>query len=243
MLPARPTPPLETPGLELDLNQISEVLSQDARDAKEAPEGELGEELRELYGAHCRAELGPGEAPNETRERRTAMNQALARVREEGGLQALLALRAQATEKVEQALAGKLSEEESQSLLGVFPTQMERYGLSRDGEVIAPGLVTRTLFKARWNGPHGLDSTEGLSETEIAAYWGWLALETNVDPNMRLSALGHYEEASGKQVPEARAVLLSMSGQRSAAAELYEALVAESGSRRLQNNWLALMEP
>ena len=53
------------------------------------------------------------------------------------------------------------SSEEIEGLFGGFPEIMERYGLMRDGVLIAPRLTLRSLYKARWNAIHRQALTDG----------------------------------------------------------------------------------
>lgn len=238
----RPVPPYEPPSLTLDGAAVQRVLATDRRGAGDAPRGEAVFALEALIREQGRAELGPGETPTAFQGRRAALERTAARVTREHGPNALAALRARATERLPQALAGGLEEDERDALLGTFPRMLERYDLVVNGERLAPPFVVRTLFKARWNGIVGLDLTAGLAPVERRAYWGWLALHAASAPiAMRQGALDAYAAAGGSRVAEARAVLSYREGDVERAAHWMGRAHAQHGGLRLRNHALATL--
>jgi hypothetical protein len=82
-----------------------------------------------------------------------------------------------------------------------------------------------------------------MSEVELRAYWGWLALEArDVAIEHRLSALERYAQAGGQSVTEARAVLLFEAGHMMEAAQAFQQAYEEEGTLRLRNHALASIE-
>ena len=144
-----------------------------------------------------------------------------------------MGVRARAVEMMEAALDLRLPEEQTHHVLGVFPKLLEDNRVTREGEVVAPHFVVRTIYKARYNLLAGLDRAHGFSPIEQQAYFGWLAFHAQSQPlSRRLQALDPYEQAGGQHAGEARAVLLFI-GRRygPAAAELQHAYERQPGAR------------
>ena len=81
-----------------------------------------------------------------------------------------------------------------------------------------------------------------MAEVEVEAYWGWLALEAASAPiELRLEALEHYEEATGRPAHEARATLLYLGGDALRASDLFTRAYEDFGSVRLRNHALAAL--
>jgi len=242
MLP-RAVEPYETPGLALPAAEVEEVLRRDARRARRAPRGDLARAVVEMVATLGRAEAGAGIPRREAQRGALQLRSAVHSLRQDDGEEAVAALRARATLRLEDALSGELDEEEARGLLGSFPEMLERYGLTEDGERVAPPFAVRTLFVARWNTLVGLDPTDGMAGVERQAYWGWLALSaTGVEPRARLGAAERYAEAGGARAEEARAVLLYQAGRFGAAQRAFSALFEEEGSVRYRNHSLAAVE-
>lgn len=221
---------------------MAAVLASDRRAADQCPRSEAVLGLERLLAAQGRAEVGPGESAEAFQERQAALSEAADRVRRTHGHDALPALRARDTGRLEAALAGALEAETRDALLGSFPRMLERYGLVVGGERIAPFFVTRTLFKARWNALVHLPPTDGFARSELRAYWGWLALHSSgADVALREAALDRYAAAGGERVNEARAVLAHRAGHPSEAARWLDRAVSRHGGLRLRNHALALL--
>ncbi|MEM6958645.1 MAG: hypothetical protein AAF645_23380, partial [Myxococcota bacterium] len=226
------------PRLWLDVDAVAAVLDADAR-AAEASLDEAAEALWTLYEAQGRAEAGEGESEDDFAQRRRDLRTAVAAVEasardsnSDGAADGttLRELRGRVSHGLGPALAGERSDEEA--FLGTFPRMLERYGHP-------PSFVARTLFVARFNGIVDRPLTEGMSDVELQAYWGWLVFGAEDAPMpQRLSALTPYEDAGG-EASEARAWLALRAGDALRAARLYGAAAEASGSLRLRNYALA----
>ena len=119
---------------------------------------------------------------------------------------------------------------------------MGRYGLVRGNTVIAPELTVRTLYKARWNAIHRQPFTDGFSEIERQAYWGWLALHGWGQPlAKREEALLAFGDAGGAHVGEAAALFDLLGGRPDRAAASLQTLYNETGQLRLRNMGLGAL--
>lgn len=234
--------PREGPGLWLDAGAIRDVVS--AEDAADAPdESEATQRLLELFGDQGVAEAGEGESREEfaAREREIMTTLASLMADDEAATEGL---RAQAMRRLEPALAGELSGEEEQRVLGTFPRMLERYGAAVNGAVLAPDFVVRTLYKARWNAIHRRELTEGFAPVELQAYWGWLVFHAHGAPlARRVEGLARYEAADGEGGDEARAYLAFLNGESARASADYAALHEKSGSLRARNHALGTGVP
>lgn len=242
---SRPEPaaPREMPPLVLEPLAVRSVVEDDEAAAPRAPRGEQADARRRLYREANLAERAANDPPGRGEARQRELASALRAIAEEHGEAAIEAVRAGDLARLEPALRGELSETERHAELGGFVTMMERYGLVRGGRQVAPRFVVRTLFAARWNALHGRELTEGFSNVERRAYWGWLALRSESAPvDRRLEALGHYAGAGGARANEARAVLLYDAGRLDEASEAFEAAWQEAPSFRLRNHALACTE-
>ena len=178
--------------------------------------------------------------PGQARERVRRLLASTHGLVEEHGEEVIAQLRAADVLRGEQALRGELPAGDAISELGGFMRMMERYGMAANGQQVAPRFVVSTAFAARWNAMHDRDLTEGFSDIERRAYWGWLALHAVDAPmDLRMEAIGHYEAASGERADEARGVLLYDSGDMLAAEDAFNAAYDEHGAFRLRNHALA----
>ncbi len=237
----RPVAPTETPGLHLSKTRIREAERLDRRRAAAAPEGLMAEQILDAYYRQGVAERD-GTTQNSFQHDRRSIVRALALLEQEHGEEALLSIQASVVERLDDALSGQMDEDEEKAFLGGFERMMATYDVVREGEWRAPEIVVRALFKARFNGALHRPLTEGLHPIELEAYWGWLALEAESAPiDRRLEALDIYEEVSGHEEKEARAVLLFRAGQFLEAAELFEQSYADTGSIRFRNHAMAAM--
>lgn len=233
-------PPREMPPLTLSPGGVRAELAADARLAALAPDSEAARARRRLYQEANVAEREARDHPGRARERGTRIAAALDGLIEEHGEEVVAQIRAQDVARGEQALAGELAAGDSVSELGGFVPMMERYGMAADGIQIAPRFVVRTAFAGRWNALHARELTDGFSELERRAYWGWLALHALEAPAaLRMEALGHYEAVAGERADEARGMLLYGAGDIAGAHEAFLAAYEARGTFRLRNHALA----
>lgn len=225
--------PYEGPGLRLDRNAVAAVVDSEA--SREAPRGEHVERLLELYAEQGRVETTPGESRQAFTAREVAIREAIAHLDDDE----VDALRAAAMQKLEPALGNELSDEEEAEVLGSFPRMLERYDAAEEGYLIAPMFVVRTLFKGRWNGIHRRELTEGFSDVELQAYWGWLGLHAESAPlARRLEGIARYARAGGGHADEARAFLAFLNEQEARASAEYAAIYEKRGDLRARNHAL-----
>jgi hypothetical protein len=204
----RAVPPSELTALRLDRRQVEQVIHQDTAAAKRGHTSKEADLIRKLM-------LEKGESEREAREpwevfqrRRRSFALAVAKIREKSGDQTLIDLRAQAVERLEKALALELPKAESQRVLGAFPVYLERYGAVRDGDIVAPQFVIRTMYKSRWNLTVGLKTTAFFAPVERLAHFGWLVRHADNAPiQLRIRALPQYAQAGGQSIEEASGVL------------------------------------
>lgn len=223
--------------LRFDPSAVSAALRATSEAANAASGWSTDSPLWPLYEAQGLAEIGEGESEEEFETRSQSIRTAVAQVREERGDEAIASLRAQVVEGLDGALRGGRDDEGA--FLGSFPRMLERYGAMRDGERVAPDIVLRALFAARFNGIMGLELTEGLSDVELQGYWGWLALgAADVPKERRAQALGAYLEAGGLDGDEALGWFAYEDGDFVSAARFY-GRGGEAGDLRLRNHALA----
>ena len=236
----QPVTPTEMPALVLDPGAMEEVRSLDRQRAAQTPGDETSARLLALYRAQGRAEAAGAEERQAATERGVALQRATDAFIAAHGSDALGTLRAKAATDLPEALAGRLDADDEQAVLGSFPRMLERYGLTRDGAIVAPPFIVRTLFVARFNAILRRPLTEGFAPVEAQAYWGWLALETPDAPiERRQSALEAYAAAGGAGVAEARAVLAFEAGDGPRASHAFTALYEETGVLRYRNHAMA----
>lgn len=238
MTRARPALPTEMPALVLDADAAAEQARTDAARVAALPSSEFVEAHLAAFRATNLAEVGPGEAPAAFQRRQAQLTESVDACVEAHGPEVVDSLR---TADMERALSAMHRDTpERRADLGALVTTLEQYGLVRAGRQVAPTFVVRVLYKARWNGRHQRELTEGLSPIELRAYWGWLALESDSAPlARRLDAIAPYTEAGGAYGEEARGVLLLEAGRRDEAAEAFEAAWAAQPRFRVRNHALA----
>ena len=230
------------PSLVIPRADAREVRDRDRERAESAPRDEAAEALRELYAEYSRAEIAGADSQASATRRIAALQSSGRAYRARNGDEAIAALRAEAVVRAERALAGELPGTQREALLGTFEEVLARYGAIDGDTWLAPPFVVRTLFLARWNTAHGLPATLGMSDPELRAYWGWLALEADgASVPQRLAALDAYEDAGGARVAEARGALLFEGGRMLASAESFQRAFEEEGSLRLRNHALAAL--
>lgn len=240
----RPAPPSEPPVLVLPAAEVAaEIAAQEAL-AAAAPDTEDEVRRRRLYLEHGLAEVQRNDFPEQAAQRAAALAQLRVAIEAEGD-DAVAAVRARDVGRVMPALRGEgaQTDEERAAELGAFPAMLDRYGAVLAGHRVAPELVIRAMFHARWNAIHGLTPTEGMSAVARRAYYGWLAVEGgNAPVGMRLEALDAYEAAGGARVLETRAWLEHEAGDTAASGADYERACDRTGSVRLCNHALAEMQ-
>ena len=230
------------PALVITGAEADEVRRRDGVRAARPPAGADADALRELYAEYSRAEIAGADSESSATRRIVAIASAARAFRAAHGEPAIESLRAEAVIDAERALAGDLPETRRDAVLGTFEQVLARYGAIESDTTVAPPFVVRTLFVARWNTAHGLPATLGMSDAELRAYWGWLALEAEgAAIGARLAALDAYEQAGGARATEARGALLFEAGRTLDAADAYERAFEEEGSLRLRNHALAAL--
>lgn len=238
----RPARPAEMPPLVLPAAEVARAIAEEEALAAEAPDDDEDEtQRRQLYLAQGLAEVRMDDTPEEAAARSAQLafltQRIAARDPEE-----IPRIRARDVHRMWPVLRGEghLGATERASELGVFPAMLERYGLVIGGHRVAPELVVRTSFHARWNAIHGLEMTDGMSALQRRAYYGWLVLEGGQAPTgMRIEAIDAYAAAGGTRVWEARGVLAFESGELAEARGDFERACDLTGSLRLRNHALA----
>ena len=231
--------PWELPSLVLDREAVSDAIAFDRALASEATASNEAETLRSLFLDHGRAETTPPYEVQEYDRRQAAIHAANVALIEAHGRAAFEALRASEVEEFVDVFydtRGVARDDEENGLLGGFPTIAKRYGLIVRNRIVAPELTVRALYKARWNSIHRQPLTDGFSDIERQAYWGWLALHGwgSAMP-MRLDALGEFREAGGFGVDEAAALFSVLEGRPERGARSLDALYRDRGELRLRN--------
>lgn len=233
----QPAPPREVPPLALRPSAVAEQIRLDEAAAAAEPESEHTELRRDVYTETNTAEIEANDYPPTVEDRRRRLHAAVAAAVEAHGQEVIAEMRAADVQRMERALRGELGPNATTAELGAFIRMMERYAMASGGRQLAPRFVVRTAFKARWNAMHGREATEGFSDVELRAHWGWLALQAQSAPMaMRLEALEHYAQAGGPRAGEARGVLLYQAGRTEEAAEAFRAAHAARPSFRMRNH-------
>jgi hypothetical protein len=222
--------------LRLDAKQVAQILVSDQEAAKRAPSSPPAVQLRELLLEEGMSERVLSESPGGYQQRRVQIRQALAALRRFGGEKAVLALRAQAITEVELGLDLALPTGQAERLLGSFPAFLQRYRAAKEGVLLAPRLVVRSMYKGRWNMIHELPSAYALSPIERVAYYGWLALHADGAPlALRQAALQPYQTAGGRAVAEAQGSLLFLDRQNDKAIRQLQDAFQQHRTLRLRN--------
>ena len=207
--------------------------------AAESYEGRAVGRLRRLYAEQGLAEVGGGEDPNATHERSLGSSRLLALVEAEHAA-AARALRAEALVELWPALRGELGLEREREILGSFARILERYGAAVDGRRVAPRSVLRVMYAARWNVIHGLERTEGFTDAEAQAYWGWAALHAPVEgprgAAVREEAMREYAACGGPDADALRAYVAYGERAFAQASALYQRLFESTGALRYRNH-------
>ncbi|HJL16839.1 MAG TPA: hypothetical protein RMH99_14340 [Sandaracinaceae bacterium LLY-WYZ-13_1] len=236
----RPAPPREMPPLALAPRAVRAQIAADREAAARAPDGALEEARRAVYDEAHEAEVAGSDPPAVAMRRRARLRETLDTLAEAHGEAAVAAVRAADLERAERALRGTLPEVQRDAALGGLPDMMRRWRMADAERQRAPRFVVRTAFKARWNALYGREPTEGLSEVERRAHWGWLALHADGAPlDLRLDGLARYAEAGGERIAEARGVLLYEEERGDDARAAFEEAARRRPTFRLRNHALA----
>jgi hypothetical protein len=236
----RPVQPQETPGLRLPVAEVNRVLQRDrAAERATLPEAMVAQ-LQRLYRDQGRFETRI-HFRSEARERAQELRELLRLFRKKQGDEGVSALRSRAVASLRSALDLELDDEETRGVMGSFAKTLRMYGASRDGELVAPWFVVRTMYEARWNMVHALAPTDGMERVELLAYYGWLALQAETAPMaMRLKAVERYASLGGAGAEEAWGVLAYRAGDLVSAQRHLRAAYRKRNGWRLRNYLLAV---
>lgn len=239
----RAATPTEVPALVLPRAAVRTALLDDEALAARAPTSEAETRRRDLYLEQGRAEIRADDSVASATGRAEALIHALAAVAEEGGEDAVAAVRMADVLRIEAALRGVGPPGARAGEAGVFMTTLERWGATEEGRRIAPPIVVRALAIARWNAVFTRPLTEGMGPLHLRAYHGWLAFHGAVGwTELRERALEAYSTAGGGRALETRGVLLVRAGEPLAAREAFEDAYERVGSLRLRNLALGAIE-
>jgi hypothetical protein len=232
--------PLELPSLVLPRAAVEAVLRADAEAARNAPSSARSTELTALLWKHGAAEQRGVEDVDSYRNRRRLLELGYQALSAEVGEPKALRLRSKAVEALQDALELRLKPEQAHAVLGAFSSVLEREGLSRDGTLVAPRFVVRTLYKARWNILHGKAPDYAFERVEKRAFYGWQALHAEGVPlQQRIAALHAYGLAGGGELEEALGVLLFRMGDYVQSEHALRAAYHKQPSLRLRNYLLS----
>jgi len=235
----QPVDPWEMPALTLDRAAASDAVRLDETLAKEAPDTEEARTLRALFLDHGRSEANPPYVVTEYDQRQAAIYLATKALIEKHGTAGFEAMRAAAVEDFVAVFEDGAHEAEGDyeaGVLGGVEEVLKQYGAVYRGVVVAPPLTVRVFYKARWNSVHRRPFTEGFSQIELQAYWGWLALHGWGKPlEKREDALVGFREAGGSGAEEAAALFDLLGGRPDRASKSLEKLYEARGELRLRN--------
>lgn len=233
----RPVAPDRAPALRLDRGLVARAEEALRQRSRSRDSSLLVAEAEALYRQLGRAELTVDEHPYVTRRRSDRLATLAKEIVQESGEATLTTMRARAVVGMEEAIEGKGDVSSRNAHLGSFPRIMQRYGLARDGLLVAPSFVVSAFYSARWNAAHGLDADFGLEVIEKQAYYGWLALHAADAPlPLRFEALAAFARAGGRNSLEARAYLLYKAGRLEDSAKAYAESYAALPSLRVRNH-------
>ncbi len=239
-LAPRPAEPAEMPPLVVPQVRAQASIASLTSLAGQAPGADDVTEARrrELYLLHGVSEARPDAAPAQARTRDEEL-QALAVTLETQGH--LDAVRASDVLRTVEALSRGGQDADRLGEIGAFPRLLEQWGAVLEGRRIAPRIVIHALAMARWNGIHRRELTEGMDETLLLAYHGWLAFYgPSGGTDLRGGALVEYVRAGGRRGLETEAFLRLSRGDAPGAQLAFDAAYEASGNVRLRNHALAL---
>jgi hypothetical protein len=228
--------PLELPSISLPAEPVQSVMRADAEAARLAPRDARATELEGLLIAQGEAEARGTEDASAYGNRRRALDLVHRALVAESSEAAALRLRARAVEELDAALQMRLPKARAKAVLGAMTTVFAREGVSRNGYLVAPLFVVRTLYKARWNLLVGTTADHAFEQVEKRAFYGWQALHTERVPlRDKIAALHEYAKAGGDHVEEALGVLLFRFGDYAQAANALQTAYGKQHSVRLRN--------
>ena len=231
--------PWEMPSLVLDREAVSDAIELDRALADEVRESPEAQSLRELFLDHGRSEANPPYERAVYDKRQVAIYTAIEALVAAHGEPTLAAMRASAVEDFIEVFGDGTREPNDDYEVGVIGGMREilnRYGMIRDGVVIAPEMAVRAFYKGRWNAVHRRAPIDGLGRIELQAYWGWLALHGWGRPlRHREEALLAFADVGGFGAQEAAALLDLLAGRPDRAAKSLQELYSMSGELRLRN--------
>lgn len=235
----QPVDPWEMPSLVLSRKAVAAEVRQNEKLAATLIDAEEVDRLRALFVGHGFAEVNPPYGKVEYDNRQADIYRATKALVEKHGREAFGAMRARAIDDFVDLFGdgmGTLGTEDDIGVVGGFKEILERYGAIHREVLVAPEMTVRALYKARWNLIHRVPATDGFSEIELQAYWGWLALHGwGVPLPERRDALVAYRGAKGANAKEALALLELLEQRPKVAAKLLEALYLEDRELRLRN--------
>lgn len=145
------------------------------------------------------------------------------------------ALRSDFASVFHKALTADAPSMERVEVLGRFPSELERYGVLREGKLIAPLFIATTLYKARWNAICARPLTEGFTAVETRSYRGWLAMHAEAAPPPARAAAAR---ALGNLTALGELALMNKEPEQ--AASLFFEAYGQTGLIRHRNRGLAL---
>ncbi|MEM7448797.1 MAG: hypothetical protein AAF355_11200 [Myxococcota bacterium] len=232
----RPNTPTDLPPLLLDVHEADQVTYGDRALYSQYRPTPESRQLEEILHEEGEAALRTVETPAEFRDRRNRVAQAYQTLRQVQGETAILELRAKMTEEAFLGLKGALRPAKRRKVLGAFGGHLQKYGAVSDGVLVAPPLVVRALYKARWNVAAGRKNLADFAPVERQAYWGWLALgRSGAETTRRLAALKQFEAAGGELPTGAVGVLAYFGGDMAEASRLFDEEYRRHGSLRFRN--------
>jgi hypothetical protein len=237
----RSVPPFELPSLVLPEDAVRAAIAKDAQDARKAPSTAAARAFETLLDEQGQVEAHGSEGSESYASRRAALVQSYKTLAGEAGEAAALRLRAKGVQRLEDALELRIDTTRARAVIGALNSVLERENASRDGYLVAPRFVIRTLYKARWNLLAGLPPDHAFERIERRAFYGWQALHSeSVPTEKRVAALHEYGLAGGDHVEEALGILLFRLGDYAQSARALETAYRKQGSIRLRNNLLAV---
>ncbi|MEM7433762.1 MAG: hypothetical protein AAF436_01330 [Myxococcota bacterium] len=235
----QPVAPWEMPSLVLDRRAVAASVRRSEELSSKLSEGDDVDRLQGLFVDHGLAEIDPPYTRADYDTRQAEIHRALEALDRRGGPDAFTALRARAVVGFMEAFPDPSRSPEGDletGTLGGFGEILDRYGAVANGVLVAPPMTVRAMYKARWNLIHRTEATDGFSRIEEQAYWGWLALHGwGVPVAERIDALKRYEDAGGRNAPEAAALFDLLERRPGRAARLLETLYERAGQLRLRN--------
>jgi hypothetical protein len=231
---------LEMPSLTLSGDAVAKALDSDARAARSAPATPAAKALEAIVDHQGRSEVGGSEGAQSYFARRDDIVAKYKALVAESGEAAALRLRSKAAQHFEDALDLRLPLDRAKQVIGAMSTVLDREGVTRGGELVAPRFVARVMYKARWNILCGLEPAHAFERVELQAFYGWQALhDERFNAHKRIEALHAYGVAGGAHVEEALGVLLFRSADYAQSARAFEAAYARERSLRLRNYLLS----